>query len=119
MSPSLVDSSLLDEEVLVTLRRYDLLPRVIPRFLAVLPALMAELLEAVALGDRQAAYRCAHHLRGTAAQMGAQALADAVGVVEAATATSADLRRVCDDASLVDLSRRTADLLARLVTERP
>jgi HPt (histidine-containing phosphotransfer) domain-containing protein len=118
ISPGIVNSSLLDEDVLVTLRRYDLIARVIPRFLAALPAVMAELLEAVALGDRQAVYRCAHRLRGMAAQMGAQALADAVGEVEAATATSADLRRVCDDAALVDLSQRTAELLARLVTER-
>lgn len=117
MSPGLPDSLLLDEDVLVTLRRYDLIARVIPRFLAMLPVLMAELLEAVSLGDRQAAYRCAHRLRGMAAQIGAQALAGAVGAVEAAAPTSADLRRVCEEASLADLSKRTADLLACLVTE--
>ena len=119
MCPTSLDSPLLDEDVLLTLRRYDLIARVIPRFLAVLPALMAELLAAIALEDRQTAYRCAPRLRGMAAQMGAQALADAVGEVEAAAVTSADLRRVCDDTAPADLSQRTADSLACLVTERP
>lgn len=119
MSPGLLDSPLLDEDVLVTLRRYDLIARVVPRFLADLPARMDELLAALALEDREAVYRCAHRLRGMAAQMGAQALAVAFGEVEAAAAASADLRRVCDDASLTDLSKRTTELLACLVTERP
>lgn len=119
MTPGLLDPPLLDEEVLFTLRRYDLIARVIPRFLAALPTLMAELRESVALGDRPAVYRCAHRLRGMAAQMGAKALADAVGEIEAAAASSADFLRVRDDASLAELSRRTAALLACLVTERP
>lgn len=119
MSSGLLDSPLLDEDVLVTLRRYGLLPRVIPSFLAVLPTLLDELLGAIALEDRPAVHRCAHRLHGMAAQMGAQALAVACGHLEAAAATAADLRRVCDDASLTDLSKRTAELLACLVTERP
>mgnify|MGYP000296480462 CR=1 FL=1 len=119
MSSGSRESPLLDEEVLITLRRYDLVERLIPRFIAALPALITELLEEVALGDRQAVYRCAHRLRGMAAQMGARALAGAVGEVEAAATSASDMRLVCDDESLSDLSRRTADLLADIVTEPP
>lgn len=120
MYSELLDSSpLLDEEVLVTLRRYDLLASVIPRFLAMLPTLLAELLDAVALGDRQSVRRSAHRLRGMAAQMGAQALAGAVGEVESAAASTADFRRVCDGETLAELSRRTAELLTCVVAERP
>lgn len=107
----MTEPSLLDEQVLATLRRYGLLERLVPPFLAGLPGQIAELRDALAGGDLRNIHRRAHHLRGTAAQMGAHALACAMTELEERVTgdfAAPDSRAAVD---LDDLVRRTTEAL--------
>ncbi len=74
---------ILDEGMLVTLRRFKLVAQLYPAFIAALPEQEASLRAAIAAGDREQVLQLAHRMRGTTAQMGAAALAQAFQAIEA------------------------------------
>ncbi len=87
--PAIADAGpcALDEAVLQALQQdlsAEMMPAVIGAFIAELGERMKALTEAVQIGDWRSAGRHAHALKGTAATLGAAALADAAGRIEAA-----------------------------------
>lgn len=75
---------ILDEHMVLTLRRLNLTASLYPAFIAALPGQVEALRAAIAAEDRPRIRQLAHRLRGSAAQMGAAALAQALQLIEAA-----------------------------------
>lgn len=93
--PRLVRATLLDESRLEVLRRLDksgvAANAISDAFVESGPARTQALRDALGRGDRDALERCAHSLRGSAAQLGAVAVEESARSVESAAHTADDL----------------------------
>lgn len=106
--------AILDEDIVGTLRQFKLVAALYTSFVAVLPEQVAALRSAITAGDRAKIRQLAHRLRGSAAQMGAAALAQALQVIEGA-AKGLGARPVAMPGE--DFSRLIADTIAALRAE--
>lgn len=80
------DREVLDATMVATMHRLDMVSDLYPAFLAGLPEQLAALRTAVVAGDRVKIRLHAHRIRGSAAQLGAAALAAALQDIEHAVA---------------------------------
>jgi two-component system sensor histidine kinase/response regulator len=113
--PALADSGpvALDEAVLQRLQQElsaEMMPSVIVAFLAEIDERVSALVAASRIGDWRAASRHAHTIKGTAATLGANALAEIAGRIEAAGQTG--------DGTAVDGNIRPLQQQTRHLTER-
>lgn len=100
--PSGSGGGLLDPKAVGTLRQLGLVSRLFPAYMEVMPGQVEALRAALGARDAPEARRLSHRLRGSSAQLGAAALAQLLGEIEAAAeAREADLARW--DASLREL----------------
>ena len=103
---------LLDDQCVTTMRRLKLLDRLYPAFIADLPQRLAALRAAITAVDRPEIRQIAHRLRGSAAQLGAAALARALREIEEAAIDEASGLELAD-AGLEELARATVAALQR------
>lgn len=114
-SPAVADADpcALDEAVLHRLQRdlsAEMMPSLIAAFLAELDERVLALLEASQIGDWSSAGRHAHTLKGTAATLGATALAETADCIETA-GRSGDGRSVRSAAQRLQQQARVLNLV--------
>lgn len=104
-------SPVLDPACVATMHRLNLVERLYPAFTAELPERLAALRAAVAAADRSGVRQLTHRLRGSAAQLGATALARALYVIEEAALDESSEVLEAASLGLDDLVRTTISAL--------
>ena len=84
------DPDVLDATMVATMHRLEMVAHLYPTFLAGLPEQLAALRTALVADDRARIRQHAHRIRGSAAQLGAAALAAVLADIEHAVAGAED-----------------------------
>lgn len=109
---------LVDGELFAMTAAIGLADRLYPAFFAAIRGGVDDLLRAIDGGDRQAAGRLAHRLRGAAAQVGASRLGRALGEIEDALEGGDLLRAGLALSSLESLTTATIAALEATIAAR-
>lgn len=107
--------AVLDAGCVATMHQLKLVGRLYPAFIADLPEKLAALRAAVAAADRPTVRQRTHRLRGSAAQLGAAALASALNEIEEAAIVGSDELLQAAGSGLDDLVQATIAALLREV----